>query len=378
MTESPGEPDAMHRVPFGDLSRQYARHRNEIDSAINRVLERGWFVLGEEGRLFEQEWAAFVGAVDAVGCGSGTEAIHLALWAHGVGPGDVVVTVPNTCVPTVAGISLTGARVVLCDVNPDTALMDPSSLEDVLSEHRVKAVVPVHLYGTPADLSRIAGLAAQHGAVLVDDAAQAHGARYRSRPVGAQGFTTCWSFYPSKNLGAFGDAGAVTTHSPEIAERLRMLRNYGQERRYYHKIPGTNSRLDEIQAAILRAKLPHLEAWTARRVEIAQRYRTGITNPALRHLFIPTNVSSCYHLYPIRTAARDGFLRFMAEKGVECLVHYPVPIHLQEAYRYLGYARGDFPHAERLCDEVVSLPMFAELSDDEVDYVIESANAFQG
>ncbi|MGB9691985.1 MAG: DegT/DnrJ/EryC1/StrS family aminotransferase [Candidatus Sumerlaeaceae bacterium] len=368
----------MRRIPFGDLSRHYACLREEIDSSIRRVLERGWFVLGEEGKQFEEEWATFVGATEAVGCGSGTEAIHLALWAHGVGPGDYVVTVPNTCVPTVAGISLTGAKVLLCDVNPETALMDPAWLEDILAKYPVKAVVPVHLYGTPADLSRIAGLAAQYGAIVVDDAAQAHAAKYRGRPVGAQGFTTCWSFYPSKNLGAFGDAGAVTAHSPQIAERLRMLRNYGQERRYYHKIPGTNSRLDEIQAAILRVKLPHLAQWTARREEIAKRYRSEIKNSALCHFAIPANVSPCYHLYPVRTSAREKFIGFMAEKGVECLVHYPVPIHLQEAYQYLGYRKGDFPNAERLCDEVVSLPMFPELTDEEVDHVIHAANAYEG
>lgn len=365
------------RVPFGDLSRTYKQHKGEIDDAVRRVLERGWFVLGQEGQSFEREWANFVGASEAVGCGSGTEAIHLALWAHGIGAGDIVVTVPNTCVPTVAGISLTGARVVLCDVDPHTALMDPTELENILKNHQVKAIVPVHLYGTPADLSRLAGLAAQYGAVLIDDAAQAHAALYHGRPVGAQGFTTCWSFYPSKNLGAFGDAGAVTTHSPTVAERLRMLRNYGQERRYYHKIHGTNSRLDEIQAAILRTKLTHLPHWTKRRTEIANKYRQEIINPALSHLTIPENVEPCFHLYPIRTKKRDEFIRHMAEHGVECLVHYPVPIHLQEAYRHLGYKAGDFPHAERLCSEVVSLPMFPELTDEEVSYVIECANCFQ-
>jgi dTDP-3-amino-3,4,6-trideoxy-alpha-D-glucose transaminase len=368
----------MVQVPFGDLARQYHEHREEFDAALRRVLERGWFVLGEEGQAFEREWAEFVGAEEAVGCGSGTEAIHLALWAHGVGAGDVVVTVPNTCVPTVAGISLTGARVVLCDVDSATGLMSPEALEATLQKHAAKAVVPVHLYGTPAPLSRVAGIAAQRGAIIVDDAAQGHDAQYRGRPVGAQGFTTCWSFYPSKNLGAFGDAGAVTTHSPAIAARLRMLRNYGQERRYYHKIQGTNSRLDEIQAALLRAKLPHLRQWTARRTTIAQRYRREITNPLIRFFEVPATVSPCYHLLPVRVHARDAFLRFMAGRGVDCLVHYPVPIHLQEAYQHLGYREGDFPNAERLCREVASLPMFPELTDGEVDHVIESANAFAG
>jgi len=366
------------KVPFGDLARHFALYRGNIEPAIRRVLERGWFVLGEEGKEFEKEWAAFVGTDYAVGCGSGTEAIHLALWAHGIGPGDVVVTVPNTCVPTVAGISLTGAKVVLCDVDPETALMDPECLKAILEKNKVHAIVPVHLYGTPADLSRLAGLAASYGAVLIDDAAQAHDAVYRGRRIGAQGFTTCWSFYPSKNLGAFGDGGAVTTANPEIAERLRMLRNYGQEKRYYHKIPGTNSRLDEIQAAILRVKLNFLEQWTARRRAIARRYRTEIRNPAIRFLVQRPGVESCCHLFAVRVKERAAFMKFMEERGVECLIHYPVPIHLQEAYRSLGYKKGDFPCAEALCEEVVSLPMFPELTDEEVDYVIACANAFAG
>lgn len=365
-------------VAFGDLRRQYGAHRAEYDSALRRVLERGWFVLGEEGRGFEDEWAQFVGAPWAVGCGSGTEAIHLALWAHGIGRDDRVITVPNTCVPTVAGIALTGAQVVLCDVDADTALMDPQALEEVLARTEAKAVVPVHLYGTPADLSAIAAVAARYGAIVIDDAAQAHGAVYRGRRVGAQGFTTCWSFYPSKNLGAFGDGGCVSTHDSDIAEKLRMLRNYGQEKRYYHKVAGTNSRLDEMQAALLRAKLPHLESWTRRRAEIARRYRSEIVNEAVRFLRLPPEVEPCWHLFVVRVADRAGFLQFMASRGVECLIHYPVAIHLQEAYRSLGYRRGDFPNAERLCEEVVSLPIYPEMSDAEVEEVIAAANAFGG
>jgi dTDP-4-amino-4,6-dideoxygalactose transaminase len=366
----------MH-VPFGDLKRQYDANRAEYDAAVHRVLDSGWFILGKELEAFEADWAVYVGADFAVGCGSGTEAIHLALWAHGIGPGDRVVTVPNTCVPTVAGIRLAGATIALCDVDPDTGMMDHRALDTELKRNPAKAVVPVHLYGQPAGISLIAGVAARHNVALVDDAAQAHGAVYRGRRVGAQGFLTCWSFYPSKNLGAFGDAGAVTTHSEEMATRLRKLRNYGQERRYFHSDPGTNSRLDEMQAAVLRVKLAFLDQWNERRRAIAQRYRQEIVNPAIRFLTPTPDSTGCGHLFPVFFRERDLFVRMMAETGVECLIHYPVPVHLQGAYGDLGYRRGDFPNAERLCGEVVSLPLFPELTDAEVSHVIASANSVQ-
>ncbi|GIX44828.1 MAG: aminotransferase [Candidatus Sumerlaea sp.] len=364
------------KVAFGNLQRHVAQHRAEYDAAVARVLERGWFILGSEGEAFEQEWATAVGARYGVGVGSGTDAIHLALWAHGVGPGDVVVTVPNTCVPTAAGIEMAGARVVLCDVDETTALMDPAALARVVAEVRVRAVVPVHLYGAPAPIDEIRNVCQSVGAVLIEDAAQAHFAEYHGKRIGGTGGTVCWSFYPSKNLGAFGDAGAVTTDDPEIAEQLRMLRNYGQERRYYHKLRGTNSRLDEIQAALLRAKLCYLNEWTFRRRSIAARYRSEIRNPLVRVLGVPQNCDSSCHLFPVRVAQRDHFIQWMRSQGVECLIHYPVPIHLQEAYRHLGYRLGDFPCAERLCAEVVSLPLYPELTDNEVEWVIDCVNRY--
>jgi dTDP-4-amino-4,6-dideoxygalactose transaminase len=256
-------------------------------------------------------------------------------------------------------------------------MMDHRALDTELKRNPAKAVVPVHLYGQPAGISLIAGVAARHNVALVDDAAQAHGAVYRGRRVGAQGFLTCWSFYPSKNLGAFGDAGAVTTHSEEMATRLRKLRNYGQERRYFHSDPGTNSRLDEMQAAVLRVKLAFLDQWNERRRAIAQRYRQEIVNPAIRFLTPTPDSTGCGHLFPVFFRERDLFVRMMAETGVECLIHYPVPVHLQGAYGDLGYRRGDFPNAERLCGEVVSLPLFPELTDAEVSHVIASANSVQ-
>lgn len=364
------------KVAFGNLQRHVTQHRAAYEAAVARVLDRGWFILGSEGDAFEQDWAKAVGARFGVGVGSGTDAIHLALRAHGVGSGDVVVTVPNTCVPTAAGIEMTGARLVLCDVDESSALLDATALRRVVEKERVKAVVPVHLYGAPAPLDEIRNVCKSVDAVLIEDGAQAHFTEYHGKRIGGTGGTVCWSFYPSKNLGAFGDAGAVTTDDPEIAERVRMLRNYGQERRYYHKLRGTNSRLDEIQAAILRAKLPYLTEWTMRRRSIAARYRTEICNPLVRHLTVPQNCESSCHLFPVRVAQRDHFIEWMRSQGVECLIHYPVPIHLQEAYRHLGYGSGDFPRAERLCAEVVSLPLYPELTDDEVAWVIDCVNRY--
>jgi dTDP-3-amino-3,4,6-trideoxy-alpha-D-glucose transaminase len=367
-------PEPQIRVPFGDLRRFYCAHHDVLDDAVARVLRSGRFILGPELEAFEEEFAAYCGAPFCVGCGSGTEAIHLALAAHGIAAGDRVVTVANTCVPTVAGIGCVSSNIALCDADERTALMDPHALADTLRRTPAKAVIVVHLYGQPADLDTLQAAADRCGALLIEDAAQAHGARYKGTRVGGHGPTACWSFYPSKNLGAFGDAGAVTTHSAEIAARARKLRNYGQERRYYHSMRGTNSRLDEVQAAVLRARLPMLDAGNERRREIARRYRAGIHNPAVGLVQQLADTESCEHLFPIRCARRDVLQAELAARGVECLIHYPVPIHLQEAYAGLGYARGAFPRAERLCDEVLSLPMFPELTDDEVAWVIRCVN----
>lgn len=362
------------QVPFGDLKRQYHAHRAEYDEAVARVMERGWFVLGTEGEQFENEFAQYMGAPYCAGCNSGTDAIHLALAAHGIGAGDRVMTVANTCVPTVVGIAATRAEIRLCDADSHTALMSTESLDRELKRFPCKGVVPVHLYGQPANLSAITAVAHRHGAVVIEDAAQAHGASYRGKPIGSHGNTVAWSFYPSKNLGAFGDAGSITTHDPEIAERLRMLRNYGQSRRYHHDTPGVNSRLDEIQAAILRCRLPRLQHENARRTQIANRYRNEITNPAVRFLEGSPDSQSCNHLFPILADDRDGILEKLNAAGIQCLIHYPIPIHLQKAYAYLGYNPGDFPAAENLAARELSLPLYPELTDDEVSAVIKSLN----
>ena len=363
-------------VPFGDLRRQYDAMREEIDTAVRRVHERGWFILGEECEAFESEFAAAVGVRHAVGVGNGTEAIHLALRAVGVGPGDEVITVANTCVPTVSGIWPSGATIRLIDVDERSFTLDPHKLEEAITT-KTRAIVVVHLYGQAADLDPIAEIARRHNLNLIEDAAQAHGALYKGRRLGSIGDAAAFSFYPSKNLGANGDGGAVTTNDAEIAGRLRRLRNYGQEQRYYHTSKGINSRLDEMQAAILRAKLPRLDGWNERRRAIARLYDQGIHNPLIRKPEEMSYGRHNYHLYVVRCERRDALQQHLSERGIQTLIHYPVPIHLQEGYQDLGRKRGDYPVSERGADEVLSLPIFPELSDGEAASVVENLNSFE-
>jgi dTDP-4-amino-4,6-dideoxygalactose transaminase len=364
------------KVPFGDLRRQYVAMRQEIDEAVQRVFERGWFILGIEGENFEREFADYLGVKRAVGVGSGTEAIHLALRAVGVEAGDEVITVPNTCVPTVSGIWAAGAVPVLVDVKEESFTLDPDKLEAVITP-KTKAILPVHLYGQAADLDSIIEIARRHNLKVIEDAAQAHGATYKNRKLGAIADAAAFSFYPSKNLGANGDGGAVTTNDEEIAERVIRLRNYGQEKRYYHKTKGTNSRLDEVQAAILREKLKYLNAWNERRREIANIYDEGLTNSLLQKPVQVDYGRHNYHLYVIRCERRDELQRFLNEKGISTLIHYPVPIHLQEAYGDLNKRQGDYPVAELIAGQILSLPIFPELTYDEARYVIDCINSFK-
>ncbi len=354
------------RVLFNDLRPQYAAIREEIDAAVRRVLERGWFILGPEVEAFEAEFAAYCGARYAVGVGSGTEALHLALWACGVGPGDEVVTVAHTAVPTINAISLTGARPVFVDVDPVTYTMDPAAAAAAITP-RTRALLPVHLYGHPADMAPLQALAQRHGLWLIEDAAQAHGAEYRGTRVGRLGHLAAFSFYPTKNLGAYGDGGMVVTDDAALAERLRLLRNYGQTDRYHHQVEGLNSRLDELQAAVLRVKLRHLEAWTAARRERAARYAAGL--PGVRTPTEAPGARHVYHLYAVHVPQRAQVQERLAAAGIGTLVHYPIPAHLQPAYAHLGVPRGALPVTERLADEELSLPMYAELPLEQVDYV---------
>jgi dTDP-4-amino-4,6-dideoxygalactose transaminase len=363
-------------VPFGDLRRHYGAIRGEIDGAVRRVFERGWFVLGAEVQEFERRFAEYLAVRHVVGVGSGTEALHLALVANGVKTGDHVITVPNTCVPTVSAISSIGAVPVLVDVDPLSFTIDPNKLEPAITD-RTKAVVPVHLYGQPADLDPIIRICDRHGIPVIEDAAQGHGATYKDRKLGTIGKGGCFSFYPSKNLGAFGDGGAIATDDAELAAQLYKLRNYGEERRYYHSIKGFNSRLDELQAAILSAKLPHLDNWNGRRRQIAMLYDREIANPLVTKPSSMDYGTHVYHLYVLRCGRRDELRQHLSARGVGSQVHYPVPIHLQTAYQDLGYRAGEFPVAEQCCEEVLSLPIYPELTDDECLYIARCVSEFR-
>jgi len=368
-------------VPFLDLVRQHQRLRAEMDAAVTAALESGRYVLGEELAAFEREFAGYCGARHAVGVGSGTDALQLALRACGVRPGDHVVTVPNIAVPTICAIVAAGALPVFVDVDPRTLTLDPEKLRAYLAAQslpaRARAVVPVHLYGHPADLDAITAICAEYDVKLIEDAAQAHGAEYGGRRIGSRTEAACWSFYPTKNLGAYGDAGMVTTDDPHVAERVRMLRNYGEEAKYVNRVPGVNSRLDEVQAAALRVKLRHLDEWVAARRRLAGLYDKLLTGTSV---IAPAEVSParhCYHLYVIRSTRRDALQRHLQEQGVGTSVHYPVPAHRQPAYRHLEYVEGDFPCAEWACRQVLSLPLYPELSDEELYHVAIAVTSFR-
>lgn len=364
------------RVPIVELKSQYRAHRSELDGAIREVLEASWFILGQQGEAFESEFAAYCGASHAAGVGSGTEALHLALLACGVGPGDEVITVPNTAVATVCAIDFAGATPVFADIDPVTFNLGPGELERRLTP-RTKAIVPVHLYGQPADMQPIGDFARRHGLRVVDDAAQAHGAEYRGQRIGALADATAWSFYPSKNLGAYGDGGAVTTNDPELAQRVRMLRNYGEERRYYHTLRGFNSRLDEIQAAILRVKLRHLDEWNDRRRTIAARYAAAIHHPEVQLPREAPWARHVFHLFVIRARQRDALRAYLLSREIGTQIHYPLPVYHQEAYAHLGVPAGDCPEAERAAAEVLSLPLYPELTDAQAGAVAEAVNDFR-
>jgi dTDP-4-amino-4,6-dideoxygalactose transaminase len=354
-------------IPFVDLKAQYQAIKAEIAIAISGVLESGHFALGAEVAAFEEEFAVYSGAPFAVAVNSGTSALHLALLAAGVGPGDEVITVPFTFVATVAAIEYTGARPVLVDIDSQTLTMDAAQIERAITA-RTKAIIPVHLYGQPADLDPIRELAQGRGLIVIEDAAQAHGAEYKGRRVGNLGDLASFSFYPAKNLGAYGEGGLVTTSNPEYAQAIRILRDWGQERKYHHLRKGFNYRMDAIHGAILRVKLRHLDAWNQARRDYAAQYdlllrglddghsyrlRTPEAAPYSRH---------AYHIYAVRSSHRDALQQSLAAEGVQTGIHYPVPIHLQPAYADLGYRSGAFPVSERAAREVLSLPMYPELS----------------
>lgn len=358
-------------VPFGDMKAHVAGMRAEIDAAVARVLDSGWFILGPEGEAFERELAQAVGAVDAVGVANGTEAIQLALEALGLAPGDEVVTSPLTAAFTALGVLRAGARPVFADLDPLTLNVSPEAVERAITP-RTRALLPVHLYGHPADLDPMLEIAGKRGIPLVEDACQAVGARYKERTVGAISGIGALSFYPTKNLGAFGDGGAVLANDPDVARRLRRLRNGGQSDRYRHEVAGINSRLDEMQAALLRAKLRHLARWTDRRRALAARYDEGLAGTGVELPVERPYARAVYHLYVVRHPRRDALAAALRERGIGTLVHYPVPLHLQPAFADLGGRKGDFPVAERAAGEILSIPLFPEMTDTQAEAVIQA------
>ncbi len=363
-------------IHFSDLKSQYLSLKGEIDIAVQRVLASGWFILGDEVRAFEEEFASYVGAAHGIGVGSGTEALHLALVACGVNPGDEVLTVSHTAVATVVAIELTGARPVFVDIDARSYTMDPSQLEDKIGP-ATKAILPVHLYGQMADMDPILAIAQEHGLKVVEDAAQAHGAEYKGRKAGSLGDVGCFSFYPTKNLGAYGDGGLVVTSDSTLAEQVALLRQYGWADRYVSSVKGLNSRLDELQAAILRVKLHHLEEWNAIRRKHAALYDELLRDAAVVTPYHAEYGKHCYHIYAVRSERRDELKAYLREKGVGALVHYPVPVHLQEAYADLGVGPGVLPVTERCAEEVVTLPVAPELSEDQIREVSSLVREFE-
>ena len=358
----------------GFLSLTPGDDAREIRSAIDRVIERGWFVLGPEVEAFEHEFAAASGAPHAVGVGSGTDAIALTLRALGIGAGDEVITTALSAAFTALAIAMVGARPVFADIDPVRLTVDPVQIEGLVGP-RTRAIVPVHLYGQPADMAGIERVASRHGLPIVEDCCQAHLATVRGRPVGTIGVAGAFSFYPTKNLGALGDAGAVITRDATLADRIRRLRHGGQLGRYDHDQLGVNSRLDEIQAAVLRARLPRLTPWTSRRRELAARYRVGLGGLSVD---VPPECDNghVYHLFVVRVPDRDRFQRQLAADGIETLVHYPLPIPRQQAFAHM--APADCPLAARACAEVVSLPLHPGLSDDDLDTVVSAVKGRDG
>lgn len=364
---------APPQVPFLDLLATYTELRDELDAATARVLGGGWYVLGAEVARFEEAWATHTGAAHCVGVASGLDALHLALVAMGVGEGDEVLVPSNTYIATWLAVSRAGARPVPVEPDPATSNIDPDRLVAAITP-RTRAILPVHLYGLPAEMDAIRAVAAHHGLRVLEDAAQAHGATLAGVPVGSLGHAAAWSFYPSKNLGAFGDGGAVTTDDAALAERLRSLRNYGSTAKYVNRERGFNSRLDELQAAMLSEKLAHLDAWNARRRAIAARYLEGLAGLPIA---LPADAPGhAWHVFAVHTPERDALAAHLAGEGVGTLVHYPIPPHLQDAYRDLGMGEGDLPVAERLARETLSLPMGPHLAPEDADRVVAAVRGF--
>ena len=364
------------KVPFLDLKAQVSPIRAEINAAIAEVIDNTAFAGGPFVERFEKEFAAFCGAKYAVGVGNGTDAIWLALLALGVGEADEVITVPSTFVATAEAISFAGADPVFVDIDPDTCNMDPAKLEGAITP-RTRAIIPVHLFGQPADMDPILAIAGQHGLPVLEDSCQAHGALYKNRKAGTMGIAGCFSFYPGKNLGAFGEAGAVVTDDEELAKKIRVLRDHGQPQKYHHDVIGWNGRMDGIQGAVLSVKLKHLAAWNEARRSHAKKYDALLKEVGAVRIPVEKDYARhVYHIYALRDPKRDALMSFLGEKGVATGIHYPVPLHMTKAYEYMNMKQGSFPVAELAASEFVSLPMFPELTDDQIAYVCQCIKEF--
>jgi len=373
-------------VPFVDLKTQYKQIQHEVLPMVTEAMANGAFIGGPHLANFETEFAAFCDTTYCAGVNSGTDALRFALMAAGVGPGDAVITVPHTFIATTEAISQAGATPAFVDIDERTYNMSPQKLDDYLKsrnrqssiDNRISAVIPVHLYGQPADMDPILEIAREYNLAVVEDACQAHGALYKGRKAGSLGTVGCFSFYPGKNLGAYGEGGAVVTEDEEIADKIRMLRDHGQAKKYFHDVEGYNGRLDAIQAGVLRIKLKRLSDWNQARRDHAALYDLLLADvPGVTLPFQADFAQSVYHLYVILVEDRDALQKFLGDNGVATGLHYPLPLHLQKAYGHLGYKKGDFPVTERVADTLLSLPMYPELTRPQIEYVVELIKKFQ-
>jgi dTDP-4-amino-4,6-dideoxygalactose transaminase len=356
-------------IPFVDLKAQYLSIKEEINTAVLKVLESTQFILGSEVTAFEQEFAQYCNADDSIALNTGTSALHLALLAAGIGPGDEVITTPFTFVATVAAIVYTGATPVFVDIDPVSYTIDVTKIEQAITP-KTKVILPVHLYGQPADMNPIMEIARRHGLTVIEDAAQAHRAEYKGQRVGSIGDIGCFSFYPGKNLGAYGEGGAVVTNNPEYAKTMRMLRDWGQESKYHHVLKGYNYRMDGVQGAILRVKLRYLDQWTEARRTHAAAYDQLLADSGISTPTVMPYSYHVYHVYAVRTSQREKLQQQLNAQGIQTGIHYPIPVHLQAAYADLGYKPGDFPHSELAAREELSLPMYAELTTAQVHTIV--------
>lgn len=364
-----------YAIPFADFHLEFQHLESEIMPAVREFFSRGSYVLGENVAAFEKEFAEACCRRYAIGVGSGTEALHLSLRASGIGAGAEVITVPNTAAATALAIAASGAKPVFCDVDPATLTLDPGKLTAAIGP-ATRAIIPVHLYGQPCDMDPILEIARKNRLAVIEDACQSHGAKYRDKQTGSLGSLGCFSFYPTKNLGAYGDAGMIVTDEPKLHESLRLLRNLGQTDRYHHAVKGLNSRLDEMQAVLLRIKLKHLEDWNEKRRALAEIYTAELSKSAVQVPSAPPHTKPAFHLYTIRTKRRDDLMAYLATKGIQTLIHYPIPLHRQQAFADLQLPEGSFPVAEQSAREILSLPLHPFLNQDSVRFIASEIRNF--